>query len=273
MPIRPQPVVSRIRHLWIVMACCGCASTAIAGAVLESESRDLTASSTPAAIIKTFAQGDQLRVESSDARDGVMIFKNDALYHINHEDKTYRMLDRASMQRMAEQINPALKQLEEQLAQMPAEQRAQIEKMMGQQAGMTKPKPQDVRKTGRSGKVGSDACQYVELVEDGVVIAEACVAAPGTLRGGDELMSAARKLTALMQDMMSAVDAPWVKQMVNNQTANFDKLGGVPLLLRQFNKGAAVHEVRMKSLRSEALPANLFEPPANYARQDMTFGR
>ena len=96
-----------------------------------------------------------------------VIFKDDVIYNVNPQDKTYIELDRASMKRMADQINPALKQMQEQLAKMPPEQRAQMEKMMGgRMAGLMNDAPPEIRKTDRAGKAAGHACTYVEVRQE-----------------------------------------------------------------------------------------------------------
>lgn len=243
------------------------ASTVHAGTILEMVSRDLVNQKTDTHL--TMAQDGKMRVEQK-AGDSFMIFKDDTLFTINNREKNYMAMDRAAMKRMAEQINPALKQMQEQMAKMSPEQRAQMEKMMGtRMPGMGKEKSIEIRKTSRTGKIGSYSCNYVERHEDGAMTEEMCVVPPGSLKGSDELIAAARKMSALLQEMLNGIDAPWLKQMADNQTANFDKIGGVPVLTRHFNAGKAVSETTMKTIRSEAIAASAFEVPAGYTKKDM----
>lgn len=242
--------------------------SARAGTVLETVNRDLTGSKGES-VMTTYAQGGQLRVESSD-RDGSLIFKDDALYAINNKDRNYIVMDRATMKHMAETVNPMLKQMQERMAQMPPEQRAQMESMMGKHMpGAQKPVNREVRKTARTGKSAGYACSYVELVADGVVEDELCVVAPASLKGGDELMAAAQKMSALMQDIMKDIDAPWLKDTIDQQTANYAKMGGIPVLSRHFADGKAVQETTLKAIRSESVPAAIFTVPAGYTRKEL----
>jgi len=264
MPIRTLPLLA----LTLI------AGAAHAGTVLETINRDLSRNGA-STTIHTWAQNGMMRVESqpdkSTARS-TMIFKNDTIYAINHQDKSYYAMDRESMKRIAEQINPALKMLQERMKDMTPEQRAQMEKMMGGRlppgAGAAEKKT-ELKRTARADKVSGYSCSYVQVLEDGVLTDEMCVAPGKTLKGSDELMTAATKMADLMREMMSTMDAPWLKQMAEKQVQNFAELGGIPVLSRHFEAGAPQSETTLTSMRSEAVAASLFEIPAGYTQKDM----
>lgn len=244
-------------------------ASAQAGTVLEMLNRDLANKREGTA--KTYAQAGKMRIESgSGAQDTFAIFRDETIYTLNPKDKTYIAMDRATMQQLAAQLNPALKMLQEQMANMSPEQRAQVERMVGNKLPGSESAPaEEVRKTARTGKVAGYACTYAEILQNGVLQSEACVAPPSDLQGSKELYDAALKVSALVKDMMASVDSPWIKQMMNREIENFQKLGGVPLMTRVFDEGKPIHEATLKSLHTQALAASLFEIPAGYKKQDL----
>lgn len=244
-------------------------AAAHAGTKLETVSRDLSGGRTTT--INTWAQGGMMRVETQ-SNDSTMIFKDDTIFAISHKDKTYIAMDRESMKRMADQINPALKALQERMKNMSPEQRAQMEKMLGGRipGGMGEPeKPQEIKRTSRNDKINGYGCTYVEVREGGVLTDEVCVAPSSALKGSAEVMAAAKRMTAVMQDMMSSMDAPWLKQMAQKQMQNFEALGGIPVLSRHFDDGKPQNETTLSNISSEALAATMFEIPAGYSKKDM----
>lgn len=244
------------------------ATSAHAGTVLEMLNRDLASKSESTA--KTYAQGGKMRIESGGPQDTFAIFRDETIYTVDPKDKTYIAMDRPTMQQLAAQLNPALKMLQEQMANMSPEQRAQAERMLGNKLPGSKPEPvEEIRKSSRTGKVAGYSCTYVEILEDGVLQSEACVAPPRDLPGSKELYDAGLKVAALVKDMMASVDSPWLKQMTNSELENFQKLGGLPLLTRTFDEGKPIHEATLQSLRTEPLAATLFEIPAGYKQQDL----
>jgi hypothetical protein len=264
MPIRTLPLLTLVLF----------AAGAQAGTVLETVNRDL-ASKGESTVIHTWAQNGMMRVESQAnkaSQRSTMIFKDDTIYAINHQDKSYIAMDRESMQRVAAQLNPALKMLQERMKDMTPEQRAQMEKMMG---GSLPPgvgeaeKKTEIKRTARTDTVSGHSCSYVQVLEDGVLTDDVCVTPTKALKGSDELMTAATRMADLMREMMSTMDAPWLRQMAEKQVQNFAALGGIPVLTRHFEAGTPQSETTLTSIRSEALAASLFEVPAGYTRKDM----
>lgn len=239
-----------------------------AGTTLETVNRDLSGGR--ATTINTWAQDGMMRVETKPT-ESTMVFKDDTLYVINHQEKSYQVMDRASMKRMAEQVNPMLKMLQERMQGMTPEQRAQMEKMMGgNMAGMGGPeKKQEIKRTARADKIGGHSCTYVEVLEDGVLTDEMCIVPGNALKGSGELLVAAKKMAAFMKEMMSGMDAPWLQQMAQKQMQNFESLGGIPVLSRHFEAGKPRSETTLTAIGSESLAASTFEVPAGYTKKDM----
>lgn len=261
------------RTLSISLLAAACAvGTAQAGTKLEMLNRDLSGSGT--STINTWAQDGMMRVETQ-PNQSVMIFKDDTIYAISHKDKSYVAMDRASMKRMADQINPGLKMLQEQMKNMTPEQRAQMEKMLGGRLpGTDGAEPQqEIKRTSRNDKINGYSCTYVEVREAGQLTDEMCVAPSSALKGSGELMTAAKKMTALMQDMMASMDAPWLQQMARKQLQNFEALGGIPVLSRHYSDGKPQNEATLSKISSQSVAAALFEIPAGYTRKDMMPGR
>lgn len=242
-------------------------AVAHAGTLLETTTRDLTRNTTTLAT--TQVQDGKIRMHGDD-HDGFAIFRDDTLFVVNTRDKNYVQMDRATIQAMANTLNPALKQLQERMASMSPEQRAQIEQLLGGNLPDMQPPPvQEIRRTGRTGKVAQYACDYVEVVEQSVVTDELCVAVPASLEGGPELMSTATRMSQLIQEIFKDLDAPWLKQTLDRQLQNYDKLGGIPVSARHFDGGKVVSETVLKSIRKQAIPADAFAIPSGYARRDV----
>jgi hypothetical protein len=239
-----------------------------AGTVLEITDRNLANKSESQA--RTYAQAGKMRIESGGPQDSFAIFRDETIYTFDPKQKTYVAMDRATIKRLAEQLNPALKLLQEQLANMPPEQRAQMERSLGIKLPDSKQSPEEVRKTARTATIAGHACKISEIVQDGVVQAEACVVPAADLQGGKELFEVAIKVSTLLKDMVDSIDLPMLKQMASRQMENFDRLGGVPVLTRTFDQGQPIQETTMKSIRSEPLADNLFAIPADYKQQDMS---
>jgi len=243
------------------------AGTLHAGTVLDIVNRDLANKSESPA--RTYAQAGKMRIDAGGPQDSFAIFRDETLYTFDPKKKTYVAMDRATIKQLAEQLNPALKMLQEQMANMSPEQRAQMERMLGTKLPGAKAPVEEVRKTTRTATAAGHSCTYSEILQDGVMQAEACVVPAANLAGSQELYDAALKVSALLRDMVNSLDLPLLQQMADRQLENFDKLGGIPVVTRTFEDGQPVHEATVKAIRNETLPDSLFEVPAGYKRQDM----
>ena len=243
--------------------------TAQAATVLKTAIRDLA--SNKESIATVYAQDGRMRVETGGPQENFAVFDGEAMNAINPKERNYVVIDRASMKKMAATMNPALKQLQERMASMPPEQRAQMEKMLGgNMSGMGgKPVVEEIRKTGKSGKIAGYNCSYSEVLRDGVVTSEICVAPVNALKGSQELYEASAKLGALMEDVLKEIDAPWLKEMANRQIENYTKLGGIPVFSRAFKDGKPVRESTLQSIVTQSVPASNFEVPAGFTRKEI----
>lgn len=244
------------------------ASSIQAGTVLEIVNRDLANKTESPA--KTYAQDGRMRIETGGtAQDSFAIFRDDTIYTFDPKQKTYLAMDRATIKQLADQLNPALKVLEQQMANMSPEQRAQMERVLGTKLPGTKEPVEEVRKTSRTASFAGQSCTYSEILHDGVVQSEACVVPAASLKNSKELYDVAAKVSALIKDMVDSIDLPMLKQMANRQMENFDKLGGIPMHTRTFDGGQPVHEATVKGIRNEPLATTLFEIPSGYKKQEL----
>jgi len=184
-----------------------------------------------------------------DSARGVMILVDDGRKEIT-EMKPEAL--RRQREQMQAQMAPMLKQLQEQLKNMPPEQRQMIEKQMGT---MMKP-PGDApamafttRKIG-SGTVKGIPCQRLSVLRDGKQEHEVCLAtraAAGVPTADYETM---KKMFDTMRDMASAVATVSMPMAAD--------LDGVPLEMKSDTQGT----VRtLKSISTDTLPADAFKLP------------
>jgi hypothetical protein len=112
-------------------------------------------------------------------------------------------MDKSAMQQAGQQM-------EQELAKMPPEQRAMVEKMMG---GAGKPPAASPSQegtwtdTGQTETVGKYTCHLCESRFNGQLETQFCVVPTAILPGGDELVSAMRRVGKIARDLASAMPA------------------------------------------------------------------
>ncbi len=127
----------------------------------------------------------RIRIERAGATGQVMVFDGDAqvMRIINPANKTYTELTKADMERLGAQMNQMMTQMQDQLKNMPPEQRAQIESMMrgrGAAAMMGQAPKIEYQRAG-SGHVGTWDCTKYDGLQDGKKVSELCTVSPSAL--------------------------------------------------------------------------------------------
>jgi hypothetical protein len=255
------------------LLCAG--ALAQAGVVYETVERDLPGGQ-ETAVTTIQVQDGSMRVDTLKAGqkspESSMIFTGDAIIGIDHGKKQYTHMDRAQLKQFAGQVNQAMKEMEAQLASMSPEQRAMVEKMMGRNMpGAGKPKrvaPQFTR-TSRTESAAGYTCQVWEGHRDGEKITEHCVVPYGRLTGGDEMGQVMKNMTAMMDELLAAMDSAWLTGLVRSEWEGLRTIDGYPVISRTFAAGKATDEYSLRSARAASLPAAQFTPPAGYTRKDL----
>ena len=162
------------------------AQAASAGVYVEMVDHDIKADKT------TLAQ--KIYVQNGNGRfvDGnghATLIKDGTFYIIDDKDKTYVMFDKATMEQLAKKISDAMEKMKAQLAQLPPEQRAQMEQMMPGLSGSDHKWTVDVVDTGKSDKVDGRNCRIWDVKRDGKLSDQICVVAYSDLPGKQDFQA------------------------------------------------------------------------------------
>lgn len=240
------------------------AGAAHAGVVVHASSKDLK-SGREADRQTFYVQNALVRIERLDEHGQIRqitLFRDNALWDLQPAQHTYTKMDKAAMQ----QVN---QQMEQQLAKMPPEQRAMVEKMMAgasaKPPGAPPSQPGTWTDTGKTQTVGQYTCHVWESRFNGKLETQYCVVPTGTLPGGDELVSAMREVGKIARDLMSAL--PPAAAGASRELAAFDRLQGYPVLVRHFSGETPTREDVLQSIDRQPVPANQFEVPPGYTER------
>ena len=242
------------------------ASTASAGVRIETISRDIKtqAADGPAQIV--LVQGGKIRVNA--AKTDTVILKNGSLFMIDDKKKAYREMDKASMKRMMDEAGAAMQQMQDQLKNMPPEQRAQMEQMMGaNMPGMVTGKKDvyEAKDTGKSDTAEGRKCRIWNVTRNGQIQEELCVVPFSSLPGKEDMEKSFKEMAEAFQGMASAV--PGAADSIKAHNA----INGYPVRTRFYdNKGKPLgKEQVLKTWSEESVPASAFEVPAGYKKEAM----
>jgi hypothetical protein len=192
---------------------------------------------------------------------------------IDGRNRTYTEVTQRDLQ----QIGGMMAQLQEQLKNLPPEQRKMMEDMMKGRGGMPNmpgmagaapPSPITYKRTGSS-KVGQWACTTYDGFRGADKIMEVC-AAEGSALG---LTAADFRVVQQLADFMKNIAPQQIDQLSLYGTDEKQGYAGFPVRRVMFRNGKPDSTSELVELRREAIPASTFAVPDGFKKQEMGMGR
>lgn len=240
------------------------APAAQAGVTLTGEHKTLDGS-IPAFTYTVSIDKDKVRMESSNNPGNSFIYRADkgVFWMVDANQKSYSEMTRKDMEGLANTMDAAMKQMQEQLAKLPPEQRKMMEDMMKQNMpGAGSQAKLSYKKTG-SGKVGSWACEKYESYQDGQKKAEMCVVDPTLLGFSAEDFKALKDLAKPFEKLAKDMQAMLPQDGVEGAPK------GAPVKSTIFENGKAKAETLIKQVKKDGVSPALFEVPKGFAKKAM----
>lgn len=259
------------------------ASSANAGVVLTFENH---VGDTQGQTMVMKVEGLRLRMDLPSEQDGAstsMIFlgDEDRLLAVNHSEKSYFQLDEETVTALADRLGGGMEQamaaMQEQLKNLPPEQRAVAEKMMKErmpqmagasQVAVAKP---DIRRTSNRATVAGVACVDFEVWRGGVREQVMCVADWSKVPDARQAMAAMEAMAGFSERVLGVLQEKMGGQlgMPSNPFAELEALGGLPIRVREYDGGVLSSESILTSIVSGSVPTSLLSEPAGYRRTQM----
>jgi hypothetical protein len=214
---------------------------------------------------------------------GTMIFRGSerTMIAIDHERRTYIEFDERTLEGLAAQMNAAMAQMEQMLANMPPEQRAMMERMMDQGGipGMELPGMIDlpeieVRDTGRSETQAGYSTRVWEVYEDGALARRVWIAPWSEVEGGAEARDAMAGMVEFFDSFLESLpQMSGNESMMRNPFRYLDMGEGMPVLTHELgDDGSVEQESSVSSVARGRIPGSTFLPPEGYTRQELPGG-
>lgn len=203
--------------------------------------------------------------------EGRMIFRGDDREMVieDHAEGTYTVIDEATLERLAGQVNAAMAEMERMLENLPEEQRAMVRQMqergmpgMPGMGAMEEPEV-ETRPTGRSETRNGFPVEEWEVLEDGVVVSRMWVTPWDEVDGGDEAREAMTGMVEFFDAFLEAMPSMPGRggPMIRNPFRNMDVTGGMPVWTAEIAAdGSVERESELTSVERTTLPASTFEP-------------
>jgi hypothetical protein len=193
------------------------------------------------------------------------------MWVVNEARKTYTEMTRADVERMGSQMGDMMARMQEQLKNLPPEQRAQVEAMMKGRGGMAMPgagaaERIEYRRTGTD-RVGAWTCVTYDGFRGTEKIAELCAVEPQDLGFTEADFAVSRQLAEFFRSLLPQnADA-----VFRIGTPGDQGFSGVPVR-RASLAGQQRIVTEVVEMSRQAFSNDLFTVPAGFERQSMPFG-
>ncbi len=209
---------------------------------------------------------------SFDMPDGKVIFRGDEerLWVIDKEENSYQEITRKTLDELKTTMNAAMAEMREKLAQLPPEQREQMEQLMeGKFPDLDDPPVLEIRKTGESETIGAFPCDAYEVVKEGnpeVRIWSTDFKRTGLRKGDlavlDEFTAFIGNGLPMFESMMSAVIRDFGESPGDGQVP------GLPVRLVELSEDASRLVMEVASIERVEVDRAVFELPEGLSKED-----
>jgi hypothetical protein len=209
-------------------------------------------------------------IASSTGRKQVVVFDGAAqvMRMIDDDGKTYMEMSKTDLDRVRGQMDGAMTQMQEQLKNMPPEQRARMEALMkGRGSAMpgAAATPTEYKKIGTD-TVGRWTCDKYEGTKNGEKVSEVCTVAPSALGFTPADFEVTRQLTEFFKSMMPQAAEGLFS--IGSATPNPNAFSGLPVRVVSFRGGAIQTVSEMTEASRQTFPDTLFQIPAGYQKRE-----
>lgn len=256
-----------IKKLFLVLMVSGLIMASWAGLLVNLETKNLKEEK-QVQTMKMYISGKNINMDvMSEEHKGTTIFRGDKelFWTIDHEKKEYTEITKEMMDQMGRSMGDAMKQMEEQMANMPPEQRAMMEQMMkGQMMSQAASEPTTLKKTSEKKKISGYSCTKYELLRGTEKVYEMWMTDWKNIKNGKELMAAFQAMSQFFMSLIEASkDSPFIQE-IDNPYSYANELNGFPVLTRSIEDGVVTYEAMLKGVEKKSIPKGKFNPPKGY---------
>jgi hypothetical protein len=253
--------VRTLARLLALALACALSGTALADARIEYRTTEGGGASMQSLLV---GHG-KLRTDADGDVSVVLDPASDSMLMLNHADRTFTRMNRADLERMSAGLGAAMSQMEQALANMPPEVRAQMEGSLGGMLGGDAAKV-SINPTGQNDTVAGHPCVIYRTQMQGETVNETCM---GAVDAFDELpASDARTLHGAMAMTQRIAESLAKGPLARYVNVGSFQPGMLPLRVTDFDGGKRSTS-EFAGIDDAPLPADLFAVPSGYTEQKL----
>jgi hypothetical protein len=212
-----------------------------------------------------------MRAETrAQGENSTIIFRSDkeVLWIINTAEKSYMEMTKQDIKKMKAQVDDAMRMMQEQMKNMPPEQRAMMEQMMKGQAMPAKPEKTVFKKISSGAKVNKWKCDTYKGYQGGKVTQEVCSTSWKKLGLDQKNFRVMERMGKFMSTL--SPDAASQFSVGSDEWEKDQGFPGVSVRTTSYAMGRKVFQTEIKDIKKQRIDPSLFELPKGLRKKSMT---
>lgn len=212
----------------------------------------------------------KVRVDSDPWNSVIFDPAGETLWLLDHEERRFSRMTRADLDRLGASLGQAMSRLDEALASVPPEVRAQMQDVIGGLLPGGRPGSGEpmlrMRETGQTLRVAGKSCRVFETVVMGQRVGETCLA---DLTALDDLGAAERRTLEQVMRMSEAWMEPLAASPIGRAIdMGFFRANRVPLRATDL-EGGRRHTSELAGIARAPIAAETFRVPSGYRERPL----
>jgi hypothetical protein len=208
----------------------------------------------------------RIDVEDKDRKTGIIFQKSsEKMWVIDYEDKSYHTISKEEFAAYKKQFEEVHKMMEEQLKNLPEDQREHVKKMMAQRSVVMQEKPEVTYvKTGEKEQVKNWSTEKYNYKEDDKLVAHYWVV-------DEAALDVDQKDVQIVHDFSAFISENFDMFSFGASTATFSPnqtFEGFPVKTVRLEKGKPCVVSTVESITTGSLENSLFEIPKGYSKKE-----
>ncbi len=213
-----------------------------------------------------------MRVETqTEGESMTMIFRSDkeVFWVINTEEKSYTEMTRKDIKQIKSQMDQATRMMQEQIKNMPPEQRAMIEEMMKGQAMPAPAEPEKTvfKKVASGVKVGKWKCDTYKGYRGGRLTEEVWTTSSKNLGIGQKDFRVMQSMAEFMSEL--SPEAASLFSVGSDEWKKKQGYPGIPVRIISYSKGKKAFQMEIQDVKKRRINPSRFNLPKGLTKQNL----
>ena len=182
---------------------------------------------------------------------------------LDDDSKSYTEVTKADIDRLSAQMATAMAQMQQQMQNLPPEQRARVEGMMAGRGAIVGALP-EYKKVGTD-RVGQWTCDKYEGSRNAERVSEVCTVEPSALG----FTTADFAVIKQMADFFSKMMPPGMEGLFRMDSVGPNGFSGIPVRVVTYRSGAIQTTSEVTGVTRQNFDNSIFAVPAGYQKREM----